>query len=154
MAAAVLRRSAGLVARSTRSLTVARALKADQAPAVDPALRKTIIETADPATVEHGVEGRIPDNWEQATGMERKEMIEMAKGNSDPFGLEGLKWGPVGTKESPRMIPSHVDERIVGCVVDPESEVITYFNLKAGPPVMGPDGQWFQLQKTEEEISW
>jgi cytochrome c oxidase subunit 5b len=33
----------------------------------------------------------------------------------DPFGLEGIKWGPLGTHAAPRKVPSHFEERIVGC---------------------------------------
>ena len=44
-------------------------------------LTAEIINHPDPATLDAGIEGRIPDNFEQATGLERQEMIEIAQGN-------------------------------------------------------------------------
>jgi hypothetical protein len=34
-----------------------------------------------------GVTGRIPDEMEQSTGVERRELLELMKGNDDPFGV-------------------------------------------------------------------
>lgn len=90
------------VVAATRSLSTARCLLSE-APKVNPELRKRklavsakpiisgldclmspnteIIEQPDSVTQEAGIEGRIPENFEQATGLERQEMIEIAKGN-------------------------------------------------------------------------
>lgn len=35
--------------------------------------------------------------------------------SQDPFGIAGVKEGAFGTRASPRGIPSHTSERIVGC---------------------------------------
>eukprot|EP00056_Hartaetosiga_gracilis_P014199 m.239941 g.239941 ORF g.239941 m.239941 type:complete len:149 (+) comp14302_c0_seq1:202-648(+) len=116
---------------------------------------KEIQASNDPKTKAEGVTGRIPDNYEQATGLEREELLAMAQGNDDPFGLEGIKWGPAGTKAAPRMIPSHFDSRIVGCNCDPESEIIKYFNVNTGDAQPCPCGQqYFQLEKVTEKVTW
>ena len=78
-----------------------------------------------------GVTGVIPTESDQATGLERKEILAHLAGNTvrsrcnthtsphvrqDPFGLKGVKLGAWGTKDAPRTIPSHFDSRFVGCV--------------------------------------
>eukprot|EP00049_Salpingoeca_infusionum_P017107 m.351777 g.351777 ORF g.351777 m.351777 type:complete len:147 (-) comp16346_c0_seq1:148-588(-) len=117
---------------------------------------KEILASKDPAVEgKAGVTGRIPEDYEQATGLERLELLEIAKGNEDPFGLEGVKWGPQGTKEAPRLIPSHFEERLVGCCCDPESEQIKYFYVKSGAPQPCPCAQqYFALEKAESHVSW
>lgn len=62
-----------------------------------------------------GVSGRIPDVDEQATGLELRELNAIKAGDEDPFGMAGVKVGPFGTKENPRIVPSHFESRIVGC---------------------------------------
>lgn len=44
-----------------------------------------------------------------------RELNAIKAGNEDPFGMAGVKIGPFGTKENPRLIPSHFESRIVGC---------------------------------------
>ena len=52
-------------------------------PSPFPPSRSTeIVSSSDPVEREEGVTGRIPDNHEQATGLERLELIELAKGNT------------------------------------------------------------------------
>eukprot|EP01147_Barroeca_monosierra_P000107 gene107-3499_t len=151
-------------------LAARRIYTARPALAVDPASvekkAQEIVNSSDPKDITDGVgvTSRIPDNHEQATGLERLELIELAKGNKDPFGLEGIKWGPAGTKTEPRMIPSHFDSRLVGCCCaflmlviarDPESELIKYFYVTAGEQQACPCGQqYFKLVKSEGKVSW
>lgn len=98
-----------------------------------------------------GTTGVIPGGEEQATGIERRELLELIKGVEDPFGMAmEPKDGPVGTKENPRMIPSHVDTRVVGACDD--SEMIYYFELNTGSPVFVPaNGQYYQLYKVDDD---
>lgn len=55
------------------------------------------------------------DPIEHATGLEKRELLAKQAGNEDPFDLKVFKRGP-GTKETPNLIPSAFDARLVGCV--------------------------------------
>jgi len=100
-----------------------------------------------------GVTGAIPDVDEQATGLELRELNAIKAGNEDPFGMEGVKVGPFGTKENPRIVPSHFDERVVGCYTDDFPDLIHYFTLKASDGVtQGPNYEWFKLEVVEGDV--
>ncbi|EGD79638.1 hypothetical protein PTSG_10486 [Salpingoeca rosetta] len=144
------------VAAAARRVHTARVTLASDPAKVEQKLQE-ITKSSDPKDSQdgYGVTGRVPDNHEQATGLERLELLELAKGNTDPFGLEGIKWGPAGTKAEPREIPSHFDSRLVGCCCDPESELVKYFYVKGGDAQACPCGQqYFKLVKTEDKVSW
>eukprot|EP00054_Salpingoeca_dolichothecata_P003707 m.28148 g.28148 ORF g.28148 m.28148 type:complete len:205 (-) comp14086_c0_seq1:40-654(-) len=101
-----------------------------------------------------GVTGRIPTEAEQATGVERQELLELLKGKDNPFGLEEMVDGHLGTLTNPRLVPSHSDSRLVGCNCDPESEQIFYIDVKKGSPCPCPCGkQYFQLVEAESPVS-
>lgn len=55
------------------------------------------------------------DPMEHATGLEKRELLAKAAGNEDPFDMHVMKRA-VGAKDSPTLIPSAFDARIVGCV--------------------------------------
>ena len=55
------------------------------------------------------------DPLEHATGIEKRELLAKAAGNENPFDMKVFKRGP-GTKESPNLIPSAFDARLVGCI--------------------------------------
>lgn len=55
------------------------------------------------------------DPMDHATGIEKRELLARAAGNDDPFDMKVFKRG-AGTKESPNMIPSAFDARLVGCI--------------------------------------
>ena len=67
---------------------------------------------------EEGITGRIPENNEQATGLERVEMEAERLGNPDPFRMNtaphALDADASGSVEKPFEIPSFCDDRIVG----------------------------------------
>ena len=95
-----------------------------------------------------GVTGRIPTELEQATGLEREELVELLKGVDDPFGMTmEPKAGPKGTLENPRLIPSHFSERIVGVCTD-DSEMIHYFTVREGETSF-VNGEYYSLLKIE-----
>eukprot|EP00053_Salpingoeca_punica_P001956 m.35609 g.35609 ORF g.35609 m.35609 type:complete len:134 (-) comp11305_c0_seq1:484-885(-) len=102
-----------------------------------------------------GVTGRIPDESEQATGVEKAELQELLKGVNDPFGTEGVKVGAFGTKSAPREIPSHFSSRIVGCCCEEDSEAIHWIHVKSGEPqTCGcPRRQWFKLVPAKGDVS-
>jgi len=114
---------------------------------------RTLLDSAKPAVA--GVTGRIPDELEQATGLELAELKEIAKGNTDPFGLAGAKVGHFGTRENPRAIPSHFSSRTVGCICDDESEIIRWIEVTAGEPQMCPCSkkQYFKLVAGQDGLS-
>jgi cytochrome c oxidase subunit 5b len=104
------------------------------------------------ATHYAGVTGRIPDEDEQSTGIERKELNKMLEGVEDPFGMAmEPKFGPRGTRTAPRMIPSHFDSRLVG-ICDEGSEAIHYFELKASAEPVYVNGEYFKLYKVTEDV--
>lgn len=55
------------------------------------------------------------DPIEHATGIEKRELLAKAAGNENPFDMKVFKRGP-GTKDSPNLIPSAFDARLVGCI--------------------------------------
>eukprot|EP00037_Helgoeca_nana_P010178 m.89505 g.89505 ORF g.89505 m.89505 type:complete len:141 (+) comp20063_c0_seq1:3495-3917(+) len=98
-----------------------------------------------------GVTGRIPDEDEQSTGIERKELNKMLEGVEDPFGMSmEPKFAARGTRDAPRMIPSHFDSRLVG-ICDEGSEAIHYFELKSGD-AMYVHGEYFQLYTVTDDV--
>lgn len=60
------------------------------------------------------------------------------------------KFGPRGTADAPRMIPSHFDQRLVG-ICDEGSEAIHYFELKAGEAQF-VNGEYFKLYKVTDDV--
>lgn len=57
----------------------------------------------------------MSDPMDHATGIEKRELLARAAGNDDPFDMKVFKRGP-GTKETPNLIPSAFDARLVGCI--------------------------------------
>jgi len=86
----------------------------------------------------------MPDSFENATSTEKQEMLARRAGNNDPYDM-GLYHRGVGTLESPNLIPSRFDARIVGCVCEENATDINYMWLQAGEPKRCECGNWFQL---------
>jgi len=86
----------------------------------------------------------FPDALEHATGIEKREMLARAAGNTDPFGLQGFERG-VGSKEQPNLIPSMLDSRMIGCVCEEDSTSISYMWLHKGENKRCECGHWFKL---------
>lgn len=55
------------------------------------------------------------DPLEHATGLEKRELLAIQSGNTDPFNSNILERGP-GTKDKPNLVASAFDSRIVGCI--------------------------------------
>jgi hypothetical protein len=60
------------------------------------------------------------------------------------------KFAARGTRDAPRMIPSHFDSRLVG-ICDEGSEAIHYFELKSGD-AMYVHGEYFQLYTVTDDV--
>ncbi|XP_069836511.1 cytochrome c oxidase subunit 5B, mitochondrial-like [Dendropsophus ebraccatus] len=69
--------------------------------------------------------GGIPTDEEQATGLERKVLTGLKKGE-DPFNVHKPKAYP-GTKENPHIVPSINKQRIVGCICEEDNSQIIWF---------------------------
>lgn len=57
----------------------------------------------------------IRDPSDNATGLEKMELLNILAGKDDPYNMKAIKRG-VGTKEQPTLIPSSFDARIIGCI--------------------------------------
>lgn len=57
----------------------------------------------------------MPDALEHATGLEKRELLAIAAGDPDPFGLYMIK-RCAGTRDKPTCIPSAFHKRIMGCI--------------------------------------
>ncbi|KAG8552285.1 hypothetical protein GDO81_004468 [Engystomops pustulosus] len=74
--------------------------------------------------------GGIPSDEEQATGLERK-VLEGLKRGEDPFNVNKPKSYP-GTKENPHIVPSVNKQRIVGCICEEDNSQIIWFWVHEG----------------------
>uniref|UniRef100_A0A182JWH0 DUF4706 domain-containing protein n=1 Tax=Anopheles christyi TaxID=43041 RepID=A0A182JWH0_9DIPT len=68
------------------------------------------------------------DPIEHATGIEKRELLAKQAGNPDPFDMRVFKRGP-GTKDSPNLIPSAFDARLVGCVCEEDQTYVQWMWL-------------------------
>lgn len=89
-------------------------------------------------------EKRIYDAMEYACGREKQELLARAAGNDDPFDMKVFKRGP-GTKDSPNLIPSHLEKRMIGCICEEDATVINWMWLHRGDPKRCECGHWFKI---------
>ncbi|KAJ7126964.1 cytochrome c oxidase subunit VB-domain-containing protein [Mycena epipterygia] len=76
-----------------------------------------------------GKVGEVPTDFEQATGLERFELLGEMEG-IDVFDSTPLDSSRVGTKKDPIMVLSYDPERLVGCTGCPaDSHDIVWINL-------------------------
>ncbi|KAG4306513.1 hypothetical protein PORY_000501 [Pneumocystis oryctolagi] len=77
------------------------------------------------------VEGRVPTTLEQATGIERLELLRKMAGE-DAFDLNPLNVSRVGTLKDPITVQSLNKTRIIGCTGFPvDSHDVLWFELSA-----------------------
>ncbi|XP_002737212.1 cytochrome c oxidase subunit 5B, mitochondrial-like [Saccoglossus kowalevskii] len=88
--------------------------------------------------------GGIPLNVDHATGMEKLEMDMKEAGLEDPFDLKVKNVVP-GTRESPTLVPSIFEKRMVGCVCEEEATVVNWMWLEKGGVQRCECGHFFQL---------
>ncbi|KAG5652115.1 hypothetical protein H0H81_006252 [Sphagnurus paluster] len=78
---------------------------------------------------EGGKPGQVPSDVEQATGLERLQLLGELEGVKvfDDSPLEATR---IGTKANPVLVPSYDVERIVGCTgVPADSHDVLWFNV-------------------------
>mmetsp|Transcript_11755 Transcript_11755/g.32752 ORF Transcript_11755/g.32752 Transcript_11755/m.32752 type:complete len:155 (+) Transcript_11755:42-506(+) len=97
------------------------------------------------------LDNKIPSDLDQATGLERAEMLYEMEGKSL---FEQQPVGPFGTEASPYVVESVQDERIMGCPGNCDSgdsrtsNEIRWFVVAANKPhKCGQCGQVFALKK-------
>ncbi|KAF9533819.1 cytochrome c oxidase subunit VB-domain-containing protein [Crepidotus variabilis] len=78
--------------------------------------------------------GTVPTDLEQATGLERLQLMGEMEGFA-VFDDSPLEASHLGTKANPVLVPSYDIERIVGCTgVPADSHDVLWFNLKKDHP--------------------
>ncbi|KAG6842342.1 hypothetical protein C0991_010632 [Blastosporella zonata] len=76
-----------------------------------------------------GKVGEVPSDVEQATGLERLQLLGELEGVK-VFDDAGLDASRIGTKLDPILVPSYDVERIIGCTGSPaDSHDVLWFNL-------------------------
>ncbi|GAA5858724.1 hypothetical protein JCM5296_005822 [Sporobolomyces johnsonii] len=86
-----------------------------------------------------GKTGEVPTDFEQATGLERFELLHKLKGE-EAFSLEPLEVPRLGTLSDPIMVFSLDKERIVGCTGFPvDSHDTILFPVGKDKPVRCPE---------------
>jgi len=85
--------------------------------------------------VEGSAAGEVPSSFKQAAGLERAE-IE----NPDIFAHNDVLTGPFGTLETPTLVESAFDSRIVGCTGDeaPNDHDIYWLEVKKDEKIVCP----------------
>ncbi|XP_018429016.1 PREDICTED: cytochrome c oxidase subunit 5B, mitochondrial [Nanorana parkeri] len=92
--------------------------------------------------------GGIPSDEEQATGLERK-ILQALKRGEDPYNILP-KSGPAGTKENPHLVPSINKQRIVGCVCEEDNSAVIWFWIHEGEVNRCPEcGSHYKLMPYE-----
>ncbi|KAJ7756464.1 cytochrome c oxidase subunit VB-domain-containing protein [Mycena maculata] len=103
-----------------------------------------------------GKTGEVPTDFEQATGLERFELLGEMEG-VDVFDESPLESGRVGTKKDPIMVASNDPMRIIGCTGCPaDSHDIIWINLsKERQRFCNECGSVYQLdyQGGEQELN-
>ncbi|XP_062506505.1 cytochrome c oxidase subunit 5B, mitochondrial-like [Corticium candelabrum] len=94
-----------------------------------------------------GVAGVVPSDTDQATGLEKLEHDALMAGIEDPFNLNMSKPPGDGSRQTPFIITSPVEERIIGCICEPDDHAINWMVLKSGPPQRCECGYFHVLQK-------
>ncbi|KAI9494119.1 cytochrome c oxidase subunit VB-domain-containing protein [Zychaea mexicana] len=81
-----------------------------------------------------GAPGTVPTDLEQATGLERQELLAKLEGK-ELFDMEPLNMTHLGTVKNPIVVQSHDPIRFVGCT---------------GYPAESHDAIWINLDKSHE----
>ncbi|VDL18407.1 unnamed protein product [Hymenolepis diminuta] len=59
----------------------------------------------------------------------------------------------VTTREEPNMIASTSDSRLIGCLCEPEADVINWMEISKGKPTKCYCGHWFKLVDFEDYLA-
>jgi len=96
-----------------------------------------------------------PADYHKVTGIEKRELDQRLSGNADPFKMStAIRTGPKGTKENPIMVPSMMEERIVGCTCDEDSPQINWIVIKQNEMKRCVCGNAFKVYKAPPTDVW
>jgi len=93
----------------------------------------------------------MPDELGHAVGPHRWEILAKMAGNDDPYDMKHHSMGVCGTKESPNLIPSSAEKRLVGCVCEEDSVSFKWMELYKGEQRRCGCGYWFKLVDLQHE---
>jgi len=96
-----------------------------------------------------GAQKMMADPMEHATGLERKELEAIAKGNPDPFQMSVQKKG-AGTRDSPTLVPSFHEMRLVGCCCHEDTFYVNFLWLYKGDNKRCECGHWYKLIEAKD----
>ncbi|OWF54582.1 uncharacterized protein LOC110443349 [Mizuhopecten yessoensis] len=102
---------------------------------------------------EESMEGKVemPESFMPSTlghmlGEERDEVLTKLGGAKDHYDFDGQVVGDrEGTRDSPILVRSESDHRVVGCLCDDEQVHINYMVLTTGMPKRCMCGFWYKL---------
>merc|ERR1711887_413349 len=86
----------------------------------------------------------MPDSVEHATGLEKQELLAIQAGNENPFDMRVFK-RVSGGPDTPTVIPSFYEKRLVGCVCEEDATCINFMWLEQGEKKRCECGYWFTL---------
>ncbi|VDO04479.1 unnamed protein product [Rodentolepis nana] len=71
----------------------------------------------------------------------------------DPYDVRRVLMPSFTSKEEPNLIASTSNTRLIGCLCEPEADVINWMELSKGKPAKCYCGHWFKLIDFEEYLS-
>jgi len=93
----------------------------------------------------------MPDSTEHATGLENQELLAIQAGNENPFDMRVYK-RVAGGPDTPTVIPSFYERRLVGCVCEEDATCINFMWLDQGEKKRCECGYWFQLTEAKPMV--
>ncbi|CAL4102939.1 unnamed protein product [Meganyctiphanes norvegica] len=93
----------------------------------------------------------MPDSVEHATGLEKQELLAIQAGNENPFDMRVYK-RVAGGPDTPTVIPSFYERRLVGCVCEEDATCINFMWLDQGEKKRCECGYWFQLAEAKPMV--
>jgi len=90
----------------------------------------------------------LPDNLEHAVGIEKFEKMAHLAGIEDPWDIKPFQTG-AGTRESPTIVPSMYNRRLIGHLCEEDQNYLTYFHVYKGVPKRCKCGHWFKVEDAE-----
>lgn len=72
-------------------------------------------------------------------------MMALAAGDDDPFNLKVIQRQSISTKDSPNLVGSAFESRIIGCICEEDQSHVMWMWLHAGAPRRCECGHWFKL---------
>ncbi|VDD92922.1 unnamed protein product [Enterobius vermicularis] len=94
--------------------------------------------------------GAYPDPLESSLGREKKILLARLAGD-DRYEPKIYYRAAQSSKEYPNLVPSHFDDKIVGCLCEPDSSHVNYMIIRRGTPKRCECGHWFKVIEADPE---